>query len=209
MQSSKIKEGVILMTLISFTKHKPVHKRHLIELKLRDVSQLFNSMDPSPFQEKDLDQDAEDFIESWAFEYPLQEPLTLRVHLSEPPESHEIQGIEEAIHHFFAYKAELNRLDFSQLMREGRWRLMIGLGFLASCLTLAGLLSRFGQSTGLDILREGLTIVGWVAMWNPLELYLYQWWPLRRTGKVYQKMSRMPVEVRIPHVSQVLEVKSA
>ncbi len=35
---------------------------HTIRLKLRDVHQLFNSMDPSPFIEKDLDDDAEEFI---------------------------------------------------------------------------------------------------------------------------------------------------
>ena len=38
---------------------------HIIRLKLRDMSQLFNSMDPSPFVEKDLDDDAEGFILSW------------------------------------------------------------------------------------------------------------------------------------------------
>jgi hypothetical protein len=31
---------------------------HCIKLKLRDMSQLFNSMDPTPFIEKDLDDDA-------------------------------------------------------------------------------------------------------------------------------------------------------
>lgn len=44
---------------------------HTIRLRLRDMSQLFNSMDPSPFIEKDLDDDAEEFIVSWAQEFPL------------------------------------------------------------------------------------------------------------------------------------------
>ena len=45
---------------------------HTIKLKLRDMSQLFNSMDPSPFIEKDLDDDAEEFIVSWARNSPLR-----------------------------------------------------------------------------------------------------------------------------------------
>ena len=45
----------------------PVHR---IELRLREVAQLFNSMDPTPFHHKDLDPDAEEFIESWALEFP-------------------------------------------------------------------------------------------------------------------------------------------
>jgi hypothetical protein len=46
------------------------------------------------------------------------------------------------------------------------------------------------------ILREGLIIAGWVAMWRPMEIFLYEWWPLLRKGRLYQKLSRMHVEVR-------------
>ena len=34
----------------------------LIEVKVQTVHQLFNSMDPSPFHERDLDHNAEHFI---------------------------------------------------------------------------------------------------------------------------------------------------
>ena len=58
---------------------------HTISLKLRDMGQLFNSMDPSPFIEKDLDDDAEEFIVSWAQEFPPNAPLKLRVYLDQWP----------------------------------------------------------------------------------------------------------------------------
>jgi len=51
---------------------------HTISLKLRDLNQLFNSMDPSPFIEKDLDDDAEEFIVSWAQEFPPKAAIKLR-----------------------------------------------------------------------------------------------------------------------------------
>ena len=44
------------------------------------------------------------------------------------------------------------------------------------------------------LLREGLAIAGWVAMWRPIQIYLYDWWPLRRRGQIFEKMCRMPVE---------------
>jgi hypothetical protein len=31
-----------------------------------------------------------------------------------------------------------------------------------------------------------------------MEIYLYDWWPLRRRQKILMKLSRMPVEVRKP-----------
>src|SRR4051812_36598729 len=40
------------------TGHHPVR----MNLKLRELAQLFNSMDPSPFLDRDLDHDAEEFI---------------------------------------------------------------------------------------------------------------------------------------------------
>ena len=58
---------------------------HTISVKLRDMNQLFNSMDPSPFIEKDLDDDAEEFIVSWAREFSPKAALKLRIYLDQWP----------------------------------------------------------------------------------------------------------------------------
>ena len=55
-----------------------------IEVNVRDLDQLFNTMDPSPFHEKDLDHDAEEFIVGWAQELPLRDPVELRVYVGSP-----------------------------------------------------------------------------------------------------------------------------
>ncbi len=169
-----------------------------IELDLRDIHQLFNSMDPSPFHEKDLDADAEEFIVSWAQEFPLPAPVALAVHLREPLGPGTSQAaIEQAVRHYFTYRADLNRLELKRLLDQGRASLAIGLLFLTACLLGVGLLRpQSGAATG--VLRESLTIAGWVAMWRPMQIYLYDWWPLARRGRIFEKMSRMKVEI-IPH----------
>jgi hypothetical protein len=171
-----------------------LNRAHNIELKLRDLSQLFNSMDPSPFKEKDLDKDAEEFIVSWAQEYPPNEPVTLRIQLEQWPPEDPTALIQEAVHNYFAYRTKLNDLEFTRLMKQGRTSLLIGLPFLIACLFISKMLG--GQAgTWAAVLRESLTIAGWVAMWRPMQMYLYDWWPLRRRGRVYAKLSQMPVEV--------------
>ena len=35
-------------------------------------------------------------------------------------------------------------------------------------------------------------------MWRPMEIYLYDWWPLRRKLKLMRKLSHMPVQVILP-----------
>jgi hypothetical protein len=175
----------------------PASSHHRIELSLRDVGQLFNTMDPSPFHEKDLDHDAEEFIESWAFEFPAHEPVVLLVHLSEQPAGPTPQPlIEQAVHNHFANRGRLTRLKFRRLMQEGSRCLLIGVVFLGSCLAVSELVLGEQSGTLAGLIRESLTIGGWVAMWRPMEIYLYDWWPLRHRAKIYEKLSTMPVEVR-------------
>jgi hypothetical protein len=33
-------------------------------------------------------------------------------------------------------------------------------------------------------------------MWRPLEIFLYDWWPLRRMVRLYRKLAAMPTELR-------------
>jgi hypothetical protein len=43
-----------------------------------------------------------------------------------------------------------------------------------------------------------LQIVGWVAMWRPLEIYLYDWWPVRADLRLLQRLARMKVRLQLP-----------
>ncbi len=169
--------------------------RARIELKLRDMNQLFNSMDPSPFNDKDLDHDAEEFIVSWAQEYAPGEPVTLRIHLDNWPATDPTALMQEAIHNYFAYRANLNRLELRRLMKQGRTSLIIGVLFLSTCLSASQMLLGTHGTTWTEIARESLSIAGWVAMWRPMQIYLYDWWPVHHLGRVYTKLSRMPVHV--------------
>ena len=168
---------------------------HNIELKLHDMSQLFNSMDPSPFLEKDLDDEAEEFIVSWAQEFPPDDPVKLRVHLEQWPAEDPKELIQQAVHNYFAHRANLSELAFRRLMKQGRTSLFIGLVFLATCLVTTKTVLRGEAGTWAAVLRESLTIAGWVAMWRPMEIYLYDWWPLRWRRKSYLKLSHMPVDI--------------
>jgi hypothetical protein len=168
---------------------------HIISIKLHDVSQLFNSMDPSPFLEKDLDDDAEEFIVGWAREFAYDEPLKLRIHIEQWPSEDPEEMIRQAVHHHFAHRAELTNLEFRALMKQGRVSLVIGLTCLAVSLGISKVLLGAETGTWAYVLRESLTIAGWVAMWQPMQTYLYDWWPLRRRSRIFAKLSRIPVEV--------------
>ena len=174
---------------------KDRRRPYTISLKLRDMNQLFNSMDPSPFIEKDLDADAEEFIESWAQELPPKSPIRLRIHLEQWPAEDPKELISTAVHNHFAHRAEIADLEFKRLLKQGRTSLIIGLLFLAACLLLSRMLLGHAEDAWAAVVRESLTIGGWVAMWRPMQIYLYDWWPLLRLRRTLSKLSQMPVEL--------------
>lgn len=177
--------------------HKHLHSG-TIHLRLRELAQLFNSMDPSPFVDRDLDLNAEEFIVGWARELPPDQPLKLVIHLGTLPLAESADATESAVRHYFAERAENKRREFRLLMRRGRTSLIVGLLFLAACLTISNLFDKLGVSTLADILKESFIIVGWVAMWRPLEIYLYDWWPLRAERRVLSRLSHMHVQIISP-----------
>lgn len=168
-----------------------------IRLRLRDLAQLFNSMDPSPFPDRDLDSNAEEFIVSSARELASTAELELIIHLELAPPEQRAPQTETAVQRYFSSRAEMKLREFRLLMRRGRKSLTVGLGFLIVCLGVSELLGTLGQSTASAILRESLTIGGWVAMWRPLEIYLYDWWPLRDERRVLERLSRMKVRLQV------------
>lgn len=170
-----------------------------IELRLHDLEQMFNSMDASPFHEKDLDADAEEFIISWAKELPAHRPISLVVHLEQAtPGADPRATLRKAIHHYFRYRSELCRRELRQLLAQGRVSLVIGLAFLSLCVTASELVARLDDAPIYDVAREGLVIGGWVAMWRPMQIFLYDWWPLRRLRRLYDRLGAMDITVRMP-----------
>jgi hypothetical protein len=166
-----------------------------IEIRLSRPQQLFNSLDPSPFHERDLDQDAEEYIVDSADEYPLNKPLTLIIHL--PADQIETANdLAQAIHNYFAYRVGETRRRLRFFFRDGRISLVAGLVFLFVCIALRQFVLAVGRSLAADIADEGLYIVGWVAMWRPLEIFLYDWRPIRHRLRLFAKLSQIPVIVR-------------
>ncbi len=170
----------------------PVHQ---IELRIVALSELFNSMDPTPFHHRDLDRDAVEFLESWALEFPPASHFRIIVHIEEMPPDDPTSLVSEAMRNYFDYKSVLALRNLRLLLIEGRTSLVIGIGFLALCVLGADLLATFTTNTFFRLLKESLLIGGWVAMWRPLQIFLYDWWPVMRRRRIYCNLGHASVQV--------------
>ena len=171
-------------------------KREVIEVHVAELKQLFNAIDPSPFREKDLDANAEEFVVSWAREAPGDAQLSLLVYLDRPAGLTEEPAIlRDALGEFFAYRRDSARRRLGQLFRIGRKSLLIGITFLTMSIGVSDFIATTLTGQRIEILHEGLLIGGWVAMWRPLEIFLYDWWPIRADWKLFDRLAAMPVRI--------------
>jgi len=169
-----------------------------VEIRLARPQQLFNSLDPSPFHERDLDQDAEEYIVDSVDEFPLPRPLKLVIHL--PADQLSPPGyapdLAQALHNYFTYRLDECQRRLRFFFRDGRMSLAVGLAFLLGCTILRQAALAWGKGVVSEIMGEGLLILGWVAMWRPLEIFLYDWRPIKRRCRLLAKLSEIPVIVR-------------
>jgi hypothetical protein len=172
----------------------------VIQVHVAELKQLFHAIDPSPFRERDLDPAAEEFIVGWARSAPRHVRLALVVHLDRPAgRDDEPAVLRDAIRQFFRHRAESTRARLRGLFRVGRTSLVIGIVWVTVSLVVGGIVEQaLGGRLGL-ILRESLLIGGWVAMWRPLEIFLYDWWPIRAEVRLFGRLSAMPVRIGYGH----------
>ena len=169
----------------------------LIEISLNNVAQLYNSFDPSPFHEKDIDAGADQYVFSAVREIGADKPVKLVIDLpAEAAASPEAKAIEPAVRNHFLYRLQTARRDLRHELHRGRTSLIVGLGFLIACMAVRELALGAGASPIQRILSEGLLIIGWVAMWGPLEVFLYGWWPIAGTCRILERLAVLDVEVR-------------
>jgi hypothetical protein len=170
----------------------------VIEVHLRTAEQLFNSLDPSPFHERDLDDEAERYIVGWAREIKGKGQLQLIATLPEAAHNTLIaQHIPDAIHNYFNYRALQARQELRELLRIGWRSLAIGIVVLLACfVAIQYMNTALSQSTAGRLMEQSLLILGWVANWRPLEIFLYDWWPIRRRLLLFRRLAEMSVDVR-------------
>lgn len=168
-----------------------------IRLRIQHLNQLFHTLDPFPFRERDLDAQVEEYVVGWARELGARGQLTISIHM--PSAQARAEGaaqLAEGFRNYFDARAEGLGLDLRALFRSGRGALAIGLPVLAATVLLGSVVTRdMPAGFARRFCEEGLIIVGWVANWKPIEVFLFEWWPITRKRALYRRLAAARVEV--------------
>lgn len=165
-----------------------------IEMQLDSLPRLFDSLDPAPFHDRTLDRDAEAWLKESVDEVPSKAQLELVIRGPDALRAH-LPEIETAVHAHFRRALEHEEWKLRRRMRIGRLALLIGLLVLAITLIARHLLHSLHTSSA-DVFGEGLLIVGWVGLWRPAEMLLFERLENSADRAVLRRLSQIPVRFR-------------
>ena len=98
---------------------------------------------------------------------------------------------------YFSHRTGTLQRDLNELFRVGRRALGIGLSILIACFVAAHVIGGLlAEAPFKRLIEESFLILGWVANWRPLEIFLYDWWPMVRRRELYRRLSAAMIEPR-------------
>jgi hypothetical protein len=168
-----------------------------IQVRVPTLERIFNPMDPSPLHERSLNDEVALWIEEWAEDIDGDEPIALEIYVGDGSAAGKEDAIIAGLRDHFEYREWSAGRQLSELWRDGRISLLIGIVAITFFTTASRMI---GETTfpPLQVLHEGLLVLGWVSMWKPTEIFLYLWWPIRRELIAYRRLSN--AEVTFPTV---------
>jgi hypothetical protein len=164
-----------------------------VTVHVRHLGQLFNSLDPSPFWDRDLDGAAAAFIEDEFRDKRSAATWHLHVHTLEGAEL--APDLQAAVERYYQRMGASARMKLRENRRIAGMVLLAGIGIFLLCMTLRQLLGGMLASVP-RMLDEGLIILAWIALWRPAEALVYEWIPLYRTRRLYERLAGIRVTVR-------------
>lgn len=176
-------------------RYKIIGGVQIIEIRVHDVQQLFDARDPSPFRERDLDDHFSEYLEACVDEVYIKHPLRIQIDIAQSEANLSKDVIRSAIRDYFTYQIQIKKVQFKKMFRNAQLFLAIGLFLLFVFLMVA----RYMPETDITVLgktlREGVVIFGWVSLWRPLELLLFDWYPIYDRIRVYRRLEKADIDL--------------
>lgn len=163
-----------------------------IQVRVATVRDIFNPMDPTPLEERSLNPEVADWIEEWAEDLEKDKPITVEIYVADGQYAGREQAIVNGLHNHFEYREWQEGRELRKLLRQGRFSLLIGVFAFAGFNAAARLIGTSGNPI-IEVIHEGLAVLGWISMWKPLEILLFDWWPIRREQRACRRLAEAEV----------------
>jgi hypothetical protein len=168
--------------------------RYIIELRVNTIHQLFDERDPAPFRDKDLDEDLFEYLVTAAQDVSIERVGRIRIYIDRPVSESPEEMIRTAFRNHFLYEGEITGRKIDYTLRVGLRSLIIGFMFLSVAVLASTTIGAENPGYLSLLLKEGVLLLGWVSMWKPINIFLYEWWPLADLRSLYGGLADLPIE---------------
>lgn len=170
----------------------------MISIELHSTSELFTPPTPDPFAGRFATTSGVERILEGARQH-REEPLAVAIRVTETP-AHTEDTVQSALRAYWAASADELRQRRRRIWSRGFKELAVGVLFLAVCLALSASLSSVGWRTEWfgQFAIEGVIIVGWIALWHPVDMLLFEPWPLNSDLRALGRLSNATIRVDPP-----------
>jgi hypothetical protein len=166
-----------------------------LDIQVDASERLFNSIDPAPFRDRDLDPAVVEYVVEWAEDLPGDVALRICVQLDHAG-AEDAALVRAAFAENFRQAAASERRAVRRLFRDGRISLVIGLVFVAAAILISeSIMVVTSDSAYSRIIADSVVIGAWVALWHPINIFLFEWWPIRRRAVLYDRLAAAEVTV--------------
>lgn len=164
-----------------------------ISINVKNAKDMFEQFGYRSNNGCTLKNEFERFIFNSIRNYPLNKKLRLLIQVQNSKNEANTGELEEIIHTHFYYRAKEADLFLKQQFKQWVINMVIGILFLILCLILVEVLNPFTYINFVNIVKESLLIIGWVALWEPVTFILFGWRSIKANTLYYRKICTTPI----------------
>ncbi|MDO5532748.1 hypothetical protein [Sutterella sp.] len=171
-----------------------------MHLTVREARQLFATQAPVPAEYMSLDDDVVDFLtDTVSKNRKTCREFELVIHMP-AEEVNKVSlllatDLNTALRAYFDARGEKFEQRLRDHFADARKMLVCGVAFLLACTLLRTYLSPEETDRLQSSMREGLLVIGWVALWKPVEELIFNWWPIDREMKDWRTLADMDMRI--------------
>jgi len=103
--------------------------------------------------------------------------------------------MQTAIQRYFSYLEEVRRQDLQKLVGDAVLLGLLGAGSLGLSVFLDARQATADIGIGLLLLGQGVTVFGWLTLWEALANVLWHWRPLYQQLRMSQRLQSAPLQL--------------
>lgn len=179
------------------SRYKQTNGQHWIEVRVKNAQQLFDARDPAPFRERDLDDDFVDYIVA-AIRELSGSKLRIVIYIEDSDlKELTLDSIKEAIEADIEYRIDLLNAELNTYFKRVPIVFITSLIALFVCLGISQSIDTTTTHNLNSVVKEGLVIFGWVSVWKPIELLLFDWYPIFEKRRIFLKFKKSEIKIHL------------